>query len=230
MNPGIRPDIDHPDANPVWLAYYYNVLYDVVMAVRGCKEWGPNYRKISDMVPYDTETVVNFLRHAEKLRYITGKYGHYNRNGRGGAKCWFMADPADYAEKADLYGILHAGKVPPYPYDWLTLCSEHKDDFNKWIKNNAHTIIRRDDGHVIFIGSSSRELGIKFKLLWNDRFYYRTQSEKIEIIENGTPGDYLICDYGVIADPRPVGYDPYKGAWEWDKRFHWDLNGLKYYF
>ena len=230
MNPGIKPGIDHPDANPVWLAYYHNVLYDVVMAVRGCKEWGPRYTQICDMVNYPTETVVNFLRYAEKLRYITGKFGHYNRNGSGGAKHWFMSDPADYAEKTDLYGILYAGKIPAYPYDWLTMCSEHKADLDEWLKNNAHTIVRRDNGHVVFIGASSKELGTEFKHLWNERFNHWTQSDKIKLLEDGTPGPYLIYDYGVMADPRPVGYDRYLGKWEWVKSFQWDLKRLKYYF
>lgn len=212
MNPGINPGLRHPDANPIWLAYYDNVLYDVVMAVRGCREWGPKYTKICDMVNYPTDTVVNFLRHAETLRYIAGKFGYYNKNG-GGAKCWFMADPADYVDKPDLYGVLNAGKVPPYPYDWLTLYSDHKGTLDAWLKENAHVIIRRDDGHVIFIGQNRAELKKEYRRLYADKYAYHTNYEKKILLHKNTPSPYIMSDYGKEDSPRPIRYD--YGRWRW---------------
>lgn len=80
--------------------YQENILYDVVTAVRALIS--PKYRDVERYLNYrySTETVVNFLRWAEKNGYINGHGGHYNKNG-GGAKIW------DFL------------KLPKYPYRWL---------------------------------------------------------------------------------------------------------------
>ena len=55
----------------------------------------PTYVDIERRTKYDTETVVSYLRFAEKRGWITGK-GFYNNHNGGGAKRWtFIRFPND---------------------------------------------------------------------------------------------------------------------------------------
>lgn len=203
------------DYDLIWESYYHNVLYDVVMAVRGCRTWGPDYKDIGKMLPYRTNTIVNFLRHAETLRYITGKFGYYSKNG-GGAKCWFMADPADYAEKADLYGALYAGKVPPYPYEWLNLVAEQGDNLTEYLKAHAIIVYNRDTMDVKYIARGLVDLEIAYKVEYSNALPYLTRSEQVEYLDNKLPSPVIMSYYGKRASPRPIGVDFCTGAFKWD--------------
>lgn len=213
----IKPAMVTSDSvNDIWTAYYQNVLYDVVMAVRGCRKWGPTYKDIGNMLPYRTDTIVNFLRHAEKLRYITGKFGFYNHHGQGGAKCWFMSDPADYAEKADLYGNLYAGKVPPYPYDWLNLVAEQGDNLTEYLKAHAIIVYNRHTMDVLYIARGLVDLEIAYKVEYARALPYMTRQESIEYINDKMPSPVMMAYYGRRACPIPIGMDCLTGAFKWE--------------
>lgn len=201
--------------NQIWESYYHNVLYDVVMAVRGCRKWGPNYKDIGNMLPYRTDTIVNFLRHAETLRYITGKFGYYSKHG-GGAKCWFMSDPADYAEKADLYGALYAGKVPPYPYDWLNLVAEQGDNLTEYLKAHAIIVYNRDTMDVKYIARSLVDLEVAYKVEYVRALPYMSRPKLDEYIKDKVPSPVIMSYYGKRASPTPTGIKDYcTGALDW---------------
>lgn len=217
MNPGIRPTPPpHDYYNDVWRAYHENVLYDIVMTVRALD--GPKYNKIADLTPYPVDTVVKYLRYAETQRYIIGKYGFFNGAGnRGGAKCWYMADPASYKEP-DINSILHAGKVPPYPYEWLTLFSDHKDDLTAWLIKNAQVIYYRDSMIIAYIAMCKSDMEKEYKRMWADHFRFYSAQEKIDYLQCNLPSPFIMSDYGKKDSPRPIGYDRWRGAYEWHQK------------
>ena len=214
MNPGITPKEPRGEYNDVWLMYFQNVLYDIVTAVRGSPVYGPNYKDIEKATPYPTETVVKFLRFAEKIRFITGKGGFYNHPGQGGAKSWYMADPASY-DRMDFYAPMNAGKIPAYPYDWLTLYSDHKDDINEWLANHAIVIIN-DKGAVQYIAYDRADMAKEYIRLYADRYQWMGTPEKLAIVENKTPSPYTMCMFGKKKSPLPVKYDRFNRNWEFN--------------
>ena len=223
MIPDIKPVKTILDVDKTWLACYHNVLYDVVMAVRGAPVWGPTYKDISKMLPYPTDVIVDFLRHAEYLRYITGKFGYYSKNG-GGAKCWFMSDPADYAEKADLYGHLYAGKVPPYPYDWLNLVAEQGDNLIEYLKSHAMIVYNRDTMAVKYIARSLSDLETAYKHEYARALPYMGAIETREYLKDNPPSPVIMSYYGKRASPIPLDYDTWRHVFNWGRRLNdWGL-------
>lgn len=210
MNPGITPAQPRAEFDKVWLAYYDNVLYDVVMAVRGAPQWGPTYRDIEKQLnnAYPTDTIVNFLRHAEQQNRIIGKFGHYNHNGQGGAKKWFIYDNSNYPK-------LIKTDVPKYPYDWLTLYSEHQADINQWLIKNAITIYNKDTMRIWHICQDKPDALRVYRKLYTNKYSWLSSKEKADLINDGIPPVYCISNHGEKYSPKPVEYDAWRGIFVW---------------